>query len=235
MTSNWPTAPLIRVLDGEVNEVGVADDLAYRAGDSAYVLITGEHTNETIACGFYGDLIVDWEEVVAVPTAALKRLRDERGRKTSLHNLCAAIDDVLECLPADKSSALDRAVTRVKDVTGTPMVDAETLPADRLSLLLDALASVQSAARKSIPLAMVARICVDWADVEEPHCDALREIAGRAESDPNRIDFVGLASFVGDVATSLDDGTNGGPRNDLLEMGHYALARAAQIIEEEDK
>lgn len=32
----------------------------------------------------------------------------------------------------------------------------------------------------------------------------------------------------------LDDGTNGGPRNDLLEMGGYALAWAAQIIEEEE-
>lgn len=115
------------------------------------------------------------------------------------------------------------------------MIDAETLPAERLSLLLDALASIQSATRKTTPLAMVARICADWANMEEPYCDALREIAGRAQSDPTRIDFVGLTAFVGDVAASLDDGTNGGPRNDLLEMGSHALAWAAQIIEEEEK
>lgn len=231
--TNWPTAPLVRIIRGTVDGDEITDEIAARWGNGRYTVLSPEYQYRTIAPGYHGDSIIEWEEVTAVPTAALKRLRDERGRETSLHNLRAAIDDVLESLPADKPSPLDRAVTRVKDIAGAPMVDAETLPAGRLSLLLDVLASVQSATNKTSPLIMVARICADWANVEEPYCDALREIAGRTESDPTRIDFVGLAAFVGDVAASLDDGTNGGPRNDLLEMGSHALAWAAQIIEEE--
>ena len=231
--TNWPTAPLVRIIRGTVDGDEITDEITARWGNGRYTVLSPEYQYRTIAPGYHGDSIIEWEEVTAVPTAALKRLRDERGRETSLHNLRAAIDDVLESLPADKPSPLDRAVTRVKDIAGAPMVDAETLPAGRLSLLLDVLASVQSATNKTSPLIMVARICADWANVEEPYCDALREIAGRTESDPTRIDFVGLAAFVGDVAASLDDGTNGGPRNDLLEMGSHALAWAAQIIEEE--
>lgn len=233
--STWPDKPLIRVVRGREYDEPVRDVLATRSRDDEYLLATGPRAGNSILRKASSDDIDEWEEVTVVPTAALKRLRDERGRETSLHNLRAAIDDVLESLPADKPSALDRAVTRVKDIAGGRMIDADTLPAERLSLLLDALASVQSAARKTAPLTMVARICADWANMEEPHCDALREIAGRAKSDPTRINFVGLAGFVGDIAASLDDGTNGGPRNDLLEMGHYALAWAAQAIEEEDK
>lgn len=228
--TNWPTAPLIRIIkgydSGKLRENVIAfkckDGNSYR-GDNCHIVR-----------GYPRDSIAEWEEVTAVPTAALKRLQDAFRGIYVIESLEPPLLEVLSYLPADKPSALDRAVTRVKDMDG-PMIDAETIPADRLSLLLDALASIPSSTRKTAPLAMVARICVDWADVEEPHCDALREIAGRAKSDPTRIDFVGLAGFVGDIAASLDDGTNGGPRNDLLEMGHYALSWAAEIIEEEDR
>lgn len=232
--TNWPTAPLIRIIRGTVDGDEITDEIAARWGNGRYTVLSPEYQYRTIAPGYHGDSIIEWEEVTAVPTAALKMLRDERGRETSLHNLRAAIDDVLESLPADKPAALDRAVTRVKDAGG-PMVTEGDLKDNRLSLLLDALASVAIATNKTAPLVTVARICADWANMEEPYCDALREIAGRAQSDPTRIDFVGLTAFVGDVAASLDDGTNGGPRNDLLEMGHHALSWAAEIIEEEDR
>ena len=120
MTTNWPTAPLIRILDGEVNEAGVADDLAYRASDKAYVLITGEHAEETIVRDTYGDLIVDWEEVAAVPTAHLKALKeawkgfgmydpDDSQRVTD------AITTILSHLPADKPSALAWAAQIIEE------------------------------------------------------------------------------------------------------------------------
>ncbi len=230
MSNNWPTAPLIRIIRGEMNGKPITNKIAARTEKGNFAI-----ANRLCVNNYDGDSIDEWEEVTPVPTAALKHLRDVfLGVELPLTQF-AAIQQVVSHLPADKPSPLDRAVTRVKDIADAPMVDAETLPADRLSLLLDALTSVQSATRKTAPLTMVARICADWANVEEPYCDALREIAGRAESDPTRIDFVGLAGFVGDIAASLDDGTNGGPRNDLLEMGHYALAWAAQIIEEEDR
>ena len=236
MTS-WPDKPLIRIIRGVEYEEPIDGSLAVREDPGGeYFLVSGPRAKNTVdpTCTLT-DSINEWEEVTAVPTAALKHLRHVfLGVELPLTQF-TAIQQVVSHLSANKPSPLDRAVTRVKDIADAPMVDAETLPADRLSLLLDALTSVQSATRKTALLAMVARICADWANVEEPYCDALREIAGRAESDPTRIDFVGLVGFVGDIAASLDDGTNGGPRNDLLEMGHYALAWAAQIIEEEDK
>lgn len=228
--TNWPTAPLIRIIkgydSGKLRENVIAfkckDGNSYR-GDNCHIVR-----------GYPRDSIAEWKEVTAVPTAALKHLRDVfLGVELPLTQF-AAIQQVVSHLPADKPSALDRAVTRVKD-TGGPMISGGDSNENRLSLLLDALASITVATNKAAPLVTVARICVDWANTEEPHCDALREIEGRAKSDPTRIDVVGLASYVGDVAASLDDGTNGGPRNDLLEMGHHALAWAAHIIDEEDK
>ena len=234
MNNNWPTAPLIRIIRGREYDEPVRDALATRLAEDEYLLATGPRAGNSILRKAPSDQIDDWEEVTAVPTSALKRLQDAFRGVDMVSSLVAAVQDVTSHLPVDKPSALYRAVTRVKDLGG-PMVDANSTQDDRLALLLDALASVQGAARKTAPLTMVARICVEWANVEEPYCDALREIAGRAESDPAQIGFVGLAAFAGDIAASLDDGANGGPRNDLLEMGHYALAWAAQAIEEEDK
>ena len=235
MTNNWPTAPLIKVVRGREYDEPVRDVLATRSRDDKYLLATGPRAGNSIFRKAPSDSIDEWEEVTAVPTAVLKRLQDAFRGVDVIESLEPPLLEVLSHLPADKPSPIDRAVTRVKDIVGGRMIDADTLPADRLSLLLDALATVQSAARKTAPLTMVTRICADWANLEEPHCDALREIAGKAKSDPTRINFVGLTGFVGDIAASLDDGTNGGPRNDLLEMGHHALAWAAQTIEEEDK
>lgn len=228
--TNWPTEPLIRIIDGhQARSWEVARVLAFRSLDGDYY-IPGRGR---LSPGG-GDRIDEWEEVTAVPTAALKRLQDEFRGIDVIKSLEPPLLEVLSYLPADKPSALDQAVTRVKDAGG-PMISRGDSNENRLSLLLDALASITVATNKAAPLTTVARICVDWANIEEPYCDALREIAGRAESDPARIGFVGLAAFAGDIAASLDDGTNGGPRNDLLEMGHYALAWAAQIIKKEGR
>ena len=142
-----------------------------------------------------------------------------------------AITTILSYLPANKPSALDRAVTRVKDAGGR-MIDAESTQEERLSLLLDALASVQSAARKTAPLTMVARICADWANLENPRRDSLEAARERTKvlSDPGS--FIVLSALVGDVTTALCD--NFSPRHDLIDVAAYALAWAAQIIEEED-
>lgn len=233
MTSNWPTAPLIRIIRGKVDGSEIANELAAHRSNGEYVLFSAKHWYWTVADNCYDDSIDEWEEVTAVPTAALKRLRDERGRETSLHNLRAAIDDVLECLPDDEPSAIARAVTRVKDVAKDPLVDAETLPADRLSLLLDALASVQSATRKTIPLAIVARICADWANVEGARGDSLEVVRRRVEALSDTGSFIILSALVGDVTTTMREDFS--PRHDLIDAGAYALAWVAQIIEEEGK
>ena len=227
--TNWPTAPLIRIIKGSIHGSPIDGKFAVRTPHGGYGIDT-----HFLPQGYFGARIDEWEDVTAVPTTALNHLRGMFLGVELPFAQFSAIQQVVSHLPADKPSALDRAVTRVKD-TGGPMISGGDSNENRLSLLLDALASITIATNKAAPLTMVARICVDWANVEEPHCDALREITGRAKSDPTRIDVVGLAGFVGDIAASLDDGTNGGPRNDLLEMGHYALSWAAEIIEEEDR
>lgn len=230
--SNWPDKPLIRIVRGYAfGGRHICNEYALRTADGDY-LIDGERLESPTGVDS-GDRIDEWKEVTAVPTAALKRLQDAFRGIDVIKSLEPPLLEVLSYLPADKPSALDQAVTRVKD-EGGPMISEGDSTDNRLSLLFDALASIPIATNKAAPLTTVARICVDWANIEEPYCDALREIAGRAGSDPARIGFVGLAAFAGDIAASLDDGTNGGPRNDLLEMGHYALAWAAQIIKEED-
>ena len=228
--NDWPVGPIIRVRRATAfGGRHIRDAYAIRDAGGDYLVDGATLLRDA------GDRIDDWEEVTPVPTAALKRLQDAFRGIDVIESLEPPLLEVLSHLPASKPSALDRAVTRVKDIKGAPMVDAETLPADRLSLLLDALASVQSAARKTAPLTMVTRICADWANLENPHSDALSEINSRAEGNPVRADFIVLSFFIGDIATSLDDGMSDGPRGDLIEMGWYALAWAAQTIEEEDK
>lgn len=234
--TNWPDKPLIRINRGKVDGDEIVNELAANRGDNEYVLFSTKHWHWMAAANCDMDSIDEWEEVTAVPTAALEDFKaawkgfgmydpDDSQRVTD------AITSVLSCLPADKPSALDRAVTRVKDADGR-MIDAKSTQEDRLSLLLDALASVQSAARKTAPLTMVARICADWANLENPRRDSLEAARERTKvlSDPGS--FIVLSALVGDVTTALCD--NFSPRHDLIDVAAYALAWAVQTIEEEE-
>lgn len=236
--TDWPTAPLIRVLDGEVNEDGVADELAYHVGDGEYALISEEHMDQTIVRNAYGDMIVKWEEVTAVPTAALKRLQDAFRGVDVIESLESPLLEALSYLPANKPSALDQAVTRAKDMGG-PFFHAETIPAERLTILLDALASIQGTTRKAVPLAMIARISADWIQADNPEKEALEQMRRRAASIPEVVGsddsrFLVLAGYIGDAANMLSEARLD-VSGQLANAGTYALAWAAQIIEEEDK
>ena len=237
MSNNWPTAPLIRVVRGREYDEPVRDALAARSKDDEYLLATGPRAGNSILHKAPSDDIDEWEEVTAVPTAALEEFKaawkgfgmydpDDSQRVTD------AITTILSYLPANKPSALDRAVTRVKDADGR-MIDTETTQEERLSLLLDALASVQSATRKTDPLAMVARICADWANLENQCRDSPETARERTKVLSNPGSFIVLSALVGDVTTALCD--NFSPRHDLIDAGAYALAWAAQTIEEEDR
>ena len=232
--TDWPTAPLIRIIRGTEYEEPIDGSLAVREDPGGkYLLVSGPRAKNTVdpVCT-RTDSIDEWEEVTAVPTAALKRLQEAFRGVDVIKSLESPLLEVLSYLPADKPSALARAVTRVKDIEGAPMVDADSTQEERLSLLLDALASVQSATRKAAPLAMVARICVDWADLENPRRDSLEAARERTKvlSDPGS--FIVLSALVGDVTTALC--YNVSPRHDLIGVAAYALAWAAQIIKEED-
>lgn len=229
MASNWPDKPIIRIIKGYDSGRLRENVLAFRYGGGSNY----RGPSCLIVQDNLGDSIDAWEEVTAVPTAALKRLQNAFRGIDVIESLEPPLLEVLSHLPANKPTALDRAVATVKDIAEDLLVDAETLPADRLSLLMDALASVQSTARKDIPLAMVARICVDWANLENPRRDSLEAARERIKvlSDPGS--FIVLSALVGDVTTALCE--NFSPRHDLIDVAAYALAWAAQIIEEEDK
>ena len=226
--SNWPTVPLIRIIKGYDSGRLKEDIIAFRYG--------GGSNYRGPDCCIIKDNIRDridaWEEVTAVPTAALKRLQDEFRGVDVIKSLEPPLLEVLSYLPADKPTALDRAVTRVKDAGG-PMISGGDSSENRLSLLFDALASIAVATNKAAPLAMVARICVDWANLENPRRDSLEAARERTKvlSDPGS--FIVLSTLVGDVTTALCD--NFSPRHDLIDVATYALEWAAHIIEEEDK
>ena len=233
MTS-WPNKPLIRIIRGEISGKPIINKIAVRTEKGNFAI-----ANRLCVKDYVGDRIDEWEEVTPVPTAALKHLRHVfLGVELPLTQF-AAIQQVVSHLSANKPSALDQAVTRVKDVADTPMVDAETLPAECLSLLLDALASVQSAARKTSPLTMVTRICADWVQANKEEVVAVEQMRSRARSMPEVIGsdpakFLVLAGIVGETASMLGDG-HPSVSGELINAGTYALAWAAQTIEEEDK
>jgi len=225
--TNWPDKPLIRIIRGEINGKPIANKIATRTEGGNFAI-----ANRLCVNNHDGDSISEWEEVTAVPTAALKRLQDEFRGVDVIKSLEPPLLEVLSYLPADKPTALDRAVTRVKDAGG-PMISGGDSSENRLSLLFDALASIAVATNKAAPLAMVARICVDWANLENPRRDSLEAARERTKvlSDPGS--FIVLSTLVGDVTTALCD--NFSPRHDLIDVATYALEWAAHIIEEEDK
>lgn len=235
---NWPDKTLIRIKRGLKIQEEIRDELAIRNTNGNYV--TQKHALYSTGVD---NVIDDWEEVTAVPTAALEEFKaawkgfgmydpDDSQRVND------AITTILSYLPADKPSALDQAVTRAKDMGG-PFFHAETIPAERLSIILDALVSIQGTTRKAVPLAMIARISADWIQADNPEKEALEQMRRRAASIPAVVGsddsrFLVLAGYIGDAANMLSEARLD-VSGQLANAGTYALAWAAQIIEEEDK
>lgn len=230
--NDWPVGPIIRVLRATAfGGRHIRDAYAIRDAGGDYLVDGATLLRDA------GDRIDEWEEVTPVPTAALEDFKaawkgfgmydpDDSQRVTD------AITTILSHLTADTPSPLDRAVTRVKDAGG-PMISWGDSSENRLSLLFDSLASIAVATNKAAPLVMVARICVDWANLDNPRHDSLEAARERARvlSDPGS--FIVLSALVGDATTALCN--NFSLRHDLIDVAAYALAWAAQIIEEEDK
>ena len=225
--TDWPDKELIRITKGSMYGTPIDGKIAVRSPHGGYGI-----DKYFLPKGNPAAHIDEWEEITPVPTAALKRLQETFRGIDVIESLEPPLLEVLSYLPANKSSALDRAVTRVKDA-GAPMISGGDSSENRLSLLFDTLASIAVATNKAAPLAIVVRICVDWADLENPRRDSLEAARERIKvlSDPGS--FTVLSALVGDVTTALCD--NFSLRHDLIDVAAYALAWAAQIIEEEDK
>lgn len=242
MSNNWPTAPIVRVVRGREYDVPVRGDLAARNGGDEYLLVTGPRAGSSILRKAPSDDIGEWEEVTAVPTAALEDFKeawkgfgmydpDDSQRVTD------AITTILSYLPADKPSALDQAVTDAKNIGARGILEDFPLN-DRISLLLAAVRDTHTGEDLRYRLAWVARLAYTWADLEDPSQDALEEISEHAariltEGRVNQIDVANLTCWVGDIAAAASGEKS--PRPSLIVLGARALAWAAQTIEEEDR
>lgn len=226
--TDWPTAPLIKVVRGR--DLGELKEnmIAARIDD------TGNYIGArcVFAREVDRDSIDEWEEVTAVPTAALKRLQDAFRGVDMTSALIAALQGVTSHLPADRPSPLDQAVTDAKNIGARGILEDFPLN-DRIALLLSAVNEVHTGEDRRYRLAWVVRLAYTWADLEAPDKDALQIIrnhaatgvGGRSES------LAILARQVGGVAAAVSDGRS--PRAVLLALGARALAWAAKIIEEE--
>ena len=241
MTS-WPTAPLIRIIRGTEYEEPIDGSLAVREDpEGEYRLVSGPRAKNTVnpACT-RTDSIDEWEEVTAVPTAALAEFKaawkgfgayDADGSQ----RVTVAVAAILACLPVDKPSALDRAVIEVKGVKGAVLHLSDFDPEGRLALLLGCLATLQAADHKTPALAMVARICVEWVNLLNPGGDALSEVKACVESDPDWGGFIVMSSLAGDAAAALGDSMNNSLKKCLLTIAHHALVWMTGLIEEGER
>ena len=253
----WPDKPLIRIIRGREYGKPIDGSLAVR-GDSGggYLLVSGPRAKNTVnpVCT-WTDSIDDWEEVTVVPSASLKRLRDEfKGAPLSERRL-AALLEVTSSLKQSALPPLDQAVARVERLLEEPMTLPDTSSERYLALLLGSLATFQEVEHGSRLLAeqvlsTIVRLCVQWVAEVAPsggrsawsgESKVLAEVRARVESDPAIGGFPAMAVLAGDAATWIDEAreTGEGRRRladgitePALTIGHYALALLAKSLED---
>lgn len=252
----WPDKPFIRIIRGTEYDEPIDGSLAVReeSGGGRYLLISGPHVSSSVdpVCT-RTDAIDEWEEVVPVPAADLKRLRDEfRGAVLPKRRLNALLQVTSHVTPPSELP-LDQAVFQVETLLSSSMTLSDTSSEEYLALLLGAISDFHDLDRgpeKGRVLARIVRLCVEWIaetgsprspDVGIKALEALAEVRARAESDPAIGGFPATASLAGDVAAWVDeaheteDGRRRlakGLREPVLTLAHYALARMARCLEE---
>lgn len=232
MSSNWPDRPIIRIIKGYDSGRLRENVLAFRyEGGSSYRGPSCLLIQDTS-----GDKIESWEEVTAIPTAALKRLQYAFQGVDVSKDLESPLLEVLSHLPADKPSALDQVVTDVESIGARGILETFSTD-DRIALLLNAVDNVHTGTYPRYRLAWVVRIAYTWADLADPDLDALADIRSCAASlletgpleDPS---IIPIARSAGLVAERIAH--KGLLREALVDLGAYALAWAAEIIAQEE-
>lgn len=228
MTS-WPDKPLIRIIKGSIHGSPIDGKFAVRTPHGGYGIDT-----HFLPQGYFGARIDEWEDMTPVPTAALKHLQDTfRGVSMGM-SLVGALRKVTSYLPADKPIALDRAVSKVKDLGETPLI-LKGFPREYdLALLLESLAALQVAVHKGPTLAKIVLMCTTWVDFLSLGGDSLDHVRELAESDADRAEFTDMVRIAGDIANSIADGATGQQKQHLLAIAQYALVWLAELIEKEE-
>lgn len=223
--TDWPTAPLIRIIRGEEDAFPIHNTLAARDGDW-YIIANGSRAGNSISRDYATDHIFEWEEVTPVPTAALKHLQQALRGIDMATSLVEIVQEVLSHLPANKPSPLDTVVKYAKRDDQGSKVDVDryvarllrSMPSDTehpeyLDLLRIATESAQH---------------LRWCGFLDPWAEVAAE--ARALTLPKTEDgrFTLLVKRIGAFLVHRDDDT-------ATDIGAHALAWAAEIIEEEDK
>lgn len=255
--SDWPDKPFIRIIRGTEYGEPIHGSLAMREeSEDRYLLVSGPRVNSSVdpACT-RTDAIDEWEEVVPVPAADLKRLRDEfRGAVLSERRLSALLHVTSHVTPPAKTP-LDQAVSQVETLLSSSMTLSDTSSEEYLVLLLGAISDFQGLERgpasleKERALASIVRFCVEW--IAEPDSlgspdaglgasRALAEVRARVESDPAVGGFPAMAALAGAAAAWVDEACEtaeglrrlaGGQPEPVLTIAHYALALLAKCLE----
>lgn len=224
--TDWPDKPFIRIIKGSIWGTPLDGKLAMRTPRGGYGVDT-----HFLPRNHPLSRIDEWKEVTAVPTAALKRLQDTFRGIDVIESLEPPLLEVLSYLTADKSSALDQAVAKVKDLGETPLI-LKGFPQDYdLALLLESLAALQAAPRKGLALAKIILVCTTWVDFLSLSDGSLDHVRECVESDPDWGGFTIMVNIAGDVASSIDDGLMAVQKQRLLTIAQYALAWLAELIE----
>jgi hypothetical protein len=231
--ANWPDKSLIRIIKGYDSGKLREDIIAFKCkGGNSY---RGDNCH--IVRGYPRDSIDEWEEVTAVPTATLKRLQDAFRGIYVIESLEPPLLEVLSHLPADKPNALDRAAALARKLKG-PRVTPDDTTSRRLAILLEAISFTHASPSKVDELTEIARTCADWLYIMNPNHVGLDDIETSAKEidripDDEENRYMSLTYRFAQAATLIGEGGHGG--QEIMELGAYALAWAAQIIEEEDK
>lgn len=251
----WPDKPLIRIIRGREYGEPIDGSLAVREDPGGeYLLVSGPRAKNTVdpVCT-RTDSIDDWEEVMVVPSASLKRLRDEfRGAAISERRL-AALLEVTSSLKQPAPSPLDQAVARVSNLLEGPRTLLDTSPEGYLSQLSRSLSTLQEIEHEPGPseeeaLATIVRICVRWvAEIAPPwsrygeqgESGILAEVRARVESDPAVGGFLTMIALVGEAAARIDEARESeegqrrlaeGLAGPVLALARCSLARMARSM-----
>lgn len=252
---NWPDEPLIRIIRGREYGEPIDGSLAVREDPGGeYLLVSGPRAKNTVnpACT-QTDSIEEWEEVVVVPSASLKRLRDEFGGASISERRLATSQEVTSSLKQHAPAPLDQAVARVSNLLEGPRTLLDTSPDEYLSQLLRSLSTLQEVEHEPGPseeeaLATIARICVRWvAEIAPPwsrygeqgESGILAEVRARVESDPAVGGFLTMTALVGEAAARIDEARESaegrrrlaeGLAGPVLALARCSLARMAQSL-----
>lgn len=229
---NWPSVPLIRIIRGKYREYSVENVVAVKTSRGGCYMEAGG--GRDFSPNRDSDSIFEWEEMNALPSKSLGRLRQAFRGADVAPDLEAAILEVTTFANLTWKEALEKAVTPCKTIYAASGIQEEFAPDVRISITLDSINRVNMRGGDlGAPLALVARIASSWADLEDANGSALDESLAKAESIGSN-PVPGLSDLIQSFSDIAEDVKNNSEylRDDLINLGAIALVWAAKMIQD---